>query len=78
MDKDNNRLFHFMGPKQVLWMTEEELFKIPHPSEIPIEEGRQFRCQHFFHETWTIGTYEFNKELNRMGMTLKQVIIIKE
>lgn len=75
---ENNKLFHWMGPKKVLWLTENQIMDYLHPSEIKIEEGLLFRCQHHFHGTWNIGKYVSVGDPPGFTIEWTQVIIIKE
>ena len=73
---ENNRNFHWTGPKKVLWLTEKQVMEYPHPSEIKVEEGLSFHCQHHVHGTWSIGKYV--KTPSGLSIEFTQVIIIKE
>lgn len=73
MSDHNNRLFHWMGPKKVIWIPEQDLKMYPSPNDIGMVTGVYFLVQHAVHGAWTMG-------IRRKNLTLDwtQVIIIKE
>lgn len=78
---ENNRLFHWMGPKKVLWIHEKDLKNYLDPSVIFLPElGVEFMVQHHAHGHWVHGVFvkEESEWTNRITIKWSQVIIIKE
>ena len=77
---ENNRLFHWMGPKKVLWIHERDLKDLPDPTQVRPEPGASFYAQHHVWGTWSKGTYY--QQVTPWNSTLMinwtQVIVIKE
>ena len=73
MNKENNRLFHWMSPKKVVWIPEKDIKYYSSPEEAGFLVGVPFLVQHANHGTWSKG-------VRRKDMTIEwtQVIIIKE
>ena len=73
MREENNRLFHWMGPKKVIWIPEKDIKYYSSPEEAGFLVGVPFLIQHATHGTWSKG-------VRRKNMTIEwtQVIIIKE
>ena len=78
---ENNRLFHWMGPKKVLWIHERDLKNYPDPSTFKTpEEGVEFLVQHFLYGNWSHGIFVREKDQWNDRITIKwtQVIVIRE
>ena len=72
MSDHNNRLFHWMGPKKILWIHERDLKMYPSPDDVGMVPNVCFLVQHAVHGTWTMG-------MRRKNLTIEwtQVIVVK-
>jgi hypothetical protein len=74
-----NRLFHYMGFKNLIWIPEKDLKNYPDPSTVVYEAGEKFLMQHANYGSWSMGIYH---QINETSPILKirwlRVIIIKE
>lgn len=81
MSDHNNRLFHWMGPKKILWIHERDLKDYSDPSTFKTpEEGVEFLVQHFLHGSWVHGVFVREKDQWNDRITIKwtPVIVIRE
>lgn len=72
MNNHNNRLFHWMGPKKVIWIPEKDLKMYPDPGQIGTATGVYFLVQHAVHGAWMMG-------IRRKNLTIDwtQVIVVR-
>lgn len=78
MSDHNNHLFHWMGPKKVLWIHERDLKNYPDPSQVSVEAGNSFLVQHAIHGCWSKGTYYESSNYGCLMIRWQSVIVIRE
>lgn len=78
MKDQNNRLFHYTGFKDVLWLPEQDIKNYPDFHSVHYAPGEKFLVQHAIHGCWSMGVYYPTNMRGVLGVHWIQVIIINK